>query len=60
MKSDFPVYSCQECPTPCFDFEETGVCPREAELFPAVCPMFEDFPIDGISDNIATRETIPP
>lgn len=40
------MLNCQNCPNPCFDFEETGICKREAELPPAVCPMFEDIPLD--------------
>ena len=40
------MLNCQKCPNPCFDFEETGICTREAELPPAVCPMFPDIPID--------------
>ena len=40
------MLNCQKCPNPCFDFEETKICKREAELPPAVCPMFEDIPID--------------
>lgn len=35
------MLNCQNCDTPCFDFEETGVCAREATLPLDICPMFE-------------------
>ena len=44
------MLNCQNCPNPCFDFEETGACPREAKLPPEVCPMFGDIPIDECPD----------
>ena len=54
------MLDCQQCPNPCFDFEETGSCPRDAKLPPAVCPMFEGFPLGDISDNIAAKAIVPP
>lgn len=53
------MLDCQKCDTPCFDFEETGIC-HKAPLPPAVCPMFEDFSLDGISDNITAKAIVPP
>lgn len=35
------MLNCQNCDNPCFDFEETGICPRESSLPQDVCPMFE-------------------
>lgn len=54
------MLDCQNCSSPCFDYEETGVCPREAQLPPAVCPMFEDFSLDSIRKNIAPQVNHPP
>ena len=52
----YPAYSCQECPTPCFDFEETGICPKEAVLTTVVCDCCaEDINVDDIQ-----AKAIPP
>ena len=48
------MLNCQKCDNPCFDFEETGHCPREATLPPAACPMFEEPPT---ADNSSTTDS---
>ena len=35
------VPNCQECETPCFDFEETGYCWKEH----GCCPMLEPYEV---------------
>ena len=36
------MLNCQKCDNPCFDFEETGMCPIEANWAPAPCCPDED------------------
>ena len=44
MDCKVSIFNCQKCPTPCFDFEETTICPREAELVPdSCCPDEADY-----------------
>ena len=37
IRKEHLMLNCQNCQTPCFDFEETGSCPIESNWAPVPC-----------------------
>lgn len=51
------MLNCQKCNNPCFDFEKTGICPREADWAPVPCCPDEN---EIYFDKSIVAKNIPP